>query len=186
MRRFFIRSLLSLCLVAASVLPASAQSLLDREWMAQATPAKVQALLGRTDVNARTEGGDTPLLLAAASNKDPAVAALLIDRGANINARNRIGLTPLHVSAAFNKTPAVIALLLDRGADINAQTEDGDTPLHAAALGNAPPAVFTLLLDRGADATLRSKSGELPIDYVDENAAIKGTQVYWRLNDARF
>ena len=41
-------------------------------------------------------------------------------------------------------------------------------------------------LDRGADATLRDNQNKLPADYADENEALQGTDVYWRLNDARF
>ena len=46
--------------------------------------------------------------------------------------------------------------------------------------------MVALLLDRGADATLRDNNGRLPIDLADENKALKGTDVYWQLNDARF
>ena len=70
---------------------------------------------------------------AAANNTEPAVIALLLDRGADIAARDDSGRTPLHGAAANNTEPAVIALLLDRGADIAAKSDSGWTPLHGAA-----------------------------------------------------
>ncbi len=118
MRSLLTRRLLALCLVAVFAQPAFAQSLLDWDWMKQATPAAVQALL---------------------------------DRGANVNARAEYGVTPLHL-APSNENPAAVALLLDRD----------------------------------ADATLRDKENTLPFDEAKKNGKLKGTAVYWRLNDARF
>ena len=86
----------------------------------------------------------------------------------------------------FNKNPAVLTLLLNRGANVNARYDTGATPLHWATDSNENPAVLTLLLDRGADATLRDKENKLPFDYAKENEKLKDTDVYWRLNDARF
>ena len=43
-----------------------------------------------------------------------------------------------------------------------------------------------LLLDRGADATLHDNQNRLPVDPAKENSLLQGTDVYWRLNDARF
>ena len=69
---------------------------------------------------------------------------------------------------------------------MNARDERGQTPLHRAAWLNRNPAVVALLLDRGADATLRDKDGKVPVEIAAENEALQGTDVYWRLNDARF
>ena len=60
------------------------------------------------------------------------------------------------------------------------------TPLHWAARSNANPAVVALLLDRGADATLRDNDNKLPVDLAEENEHLQGTDVSWRLHDARF
>ncbi len=48
------------------------------------------------------------------------------------------------------------------------------------------PAVVALLLDAGADPAAKDKEGKTPRDYAKVNAAIKGTDPYWRLNEARF
>ena len=47
-------------------------------------------------------------------------------------------------------------------------------------------AMVTLLLDRGADPKLRDKEGKRPVDYAKENEALKGTDVYRRLQNASF
>ena len=54
------------------------------------------------------------------------------------------------------------------------------------AVVSARPVAAQLLLDRGANITARDKDGNLPIDYAKVNEALKGTDVYWRLHDARF
>ena len=79
-----------------------------------------------------------------------------------------------------------MALLLDRGADLNARSGFGWTTLHRAAWHNKNPAVVALLLDRGADAKLRDRGGLLSVYYADMNEALKGTDVYWRLQDTQF
>lgn len=41
-------------------------------------------------------------------------------------------------------------------------------------------------LEAGGDVHARDGSNKTPFDYAKENAALKGTDVYWRLNEARF
>ena len=182
----------------------------------RATPAAVQERLDSgAAVNARDEHGNTPLHWAARENAPLAVMALLLDGGAAVNARDVLGYTPLHWAAGnaplavvallldrgaavdaqdrggntplhLADTPAVAALLLDRGADLTGRNYSGQTPLHTAARFNDNPAVVALLLDRGADATLRDDKNKLAFDLAKENEHLQGTDVYWRLNDARF
>ena len=75
---------------------------------------------------------------------------------------------------------------LQAGADPNARDEDGETPLHAAAENIANPSVIAVLLDAGADPKVLDNDGKLPFDYAEDNEKIKGTNAYWKLNDARF
>ena len=52
------------------------------------------ALAAGADVNAKNDGGFTPLH-AAALNGHKEIAELLIEKGANLNAKDRRGRTPL-------------------------------------------------------------------------------------------
>ena len=78
------------------------------------------------------------------------------------------------------------AALLDAGADPNAREEFGFTPLHQAAAFNVNPAVTTALLDAGADPNARAEDGQTAWDLAQDNEALKGTDVWWRLNETRF
>ena len=47
-------------------------------------------------------------------------------------------------------------------------------------------AVIEVLLAAGADPMARNVEGETPWDLVKRNRELKGSDAYWRLNDARF
>ena len=91
--------------------------------------------------------GLAPLHWALAS-EDPAITALLLDRGSPVDVRSTQGATPL-MTAAQSASVDKVRLLLDRGADVNARDGRGFTALHRAAeLGRLE--ILRLLLDRGA------------------------------------
>ena len=154
---------------------------------ATGTAEEVQSVIRkRANVNARRQDGATPLMLAALSNPNPKVLAVLIDAGANVNARGEDGITPLMV-AAESSTPGVIELLIDAGADVNPRsTFYRATPLMWAAGFNPNPEVIALLLDAGADGRAKDREGKTAFDYAKENEALVGTDVYWRLHDAQY
>lgn len=103
-----------------------------------------------------------------------------------MNERNKDGRTPLHLAAGNGKTPAIVKVLLRARAAPNARDKNGWTPLHLAAEFSKTPAVVEALLAAGADPAAEDKEGKTPWHYAKENAALKGTEVYWRLNDGRF
>ena len=109
----------------------------------------------------------------------------LLNAGANLDARsNRLLLTPLHL-AVDSESVAVVQVLLAFGAAADPRDTFGGTPLHWAAYRTSP-ALIMALLDAGADPKARNKKGEIPWDNAQKNKALKGTDAYWRLNDARF
>lgn len=143
------------------------------------------------DVNARTEWEWewTPLVLAAAVaatyNTNPDVLSVLIKAGSDVNARDVNGMSLL-MGAVKYTNPDVLSVLINAGADVNTRDEDGSTPLMYAADLNTNPDVLSVLINAGADMSARDKWGDTAFDYAKNNYAIKGTKVYWKLNDARY
>ena len=133
---------------------------------------------------------------------------MLLEAGANPNARDESGQTPLHRAAGSGNAEAIEALAA-AGANLEARNESGQTPLHKAAERGTVEVVETLLagylkedsqakrargtveavetlLAGGADLAARDNDDKLPFDYARDNEHLKGTDVYWKLNQARF
>ena len=111
---------------------------------------------------------------------------VLLEAGADLNAREENGWTPLHLAAGSSETPGIIAALLEAGADLNARDRFGQPPLHTAARSSKIPGIVTALLEAGADLNVRDQSDKTPGDMIPEDSPLRGSDVYWRLNDARF
>ena len=114
---------------------------------AAANPAKVRLLLDAgADVNAASQIGRTPLIVAASANGSAEAVQLLLAKGAKVNVADDVGITPI-AAAAIVDDGDVVKLLLDNGADVNLQATTGQaaTPLMGAAtngnLGDRPHAV---------------------------------------------
>ena len=91
--------------------------------------------------------------------------------------------------AAFSETAAaVVAALLEAGANLEARDAFGCTPLHYAARAELPgtATVVAALLEAGADRNARDNDDKRPLVYAEDNEQLKGTDAYWKLNDARF
>jgi uncharacterized protein len=149
------------------------------------TPESVQeAIDAGADVNARDEYGLTPLMRAVSPEK-PDVVRVLLAAGANLEARDLHGWTVL-MHAVMHEATATLRLLIDAEANLEASFGEGVTALSLAAAVNREPDVLHMLLDAGADGTARDKDGRTAFDWASENTALRGTDAYWRLNDARF
>jgi ankyrin repeat protein len=112
--------------------------------------------------------------------------AACLEAGADSNARDEFGQTPLHLAAKSNESPAIIEALIAAGADINARDKYGQTSLHWAAKYSENPAVIEAFIAAGADISAKDSYGKLPFDLAEQNEYIKGTNVYWILNEGRF
>ena len=110
-----------------------------------------------------------PPLHRAAVNGNPAVAALLLEAGADVLARGSTGWTVLH-DVVGNSNPEVLAVLVDAGAELEAVAEFPDshwaygsrTPLLEAAGVSREPAIVTALVEAGADINARVTGTTLP------------------------
>ena len=94
----------------------------------------IQVLLDYgVNVNAQTDLGPTPLLVASWSfnRTDLKVVRLLLDRGADPNMQLRGGETPLHRASRDGKIE-MARLLIDRGASVALKDAVGKTPLDYA------------------------------------------------------
>ena len=104
-------------------------------------------------------------LNAAVSNPDPAVAALLLERGADPNAKGWNGLFVIH-GAVTRDDLEVAEALLERGADVNARDASGATPLHWATRTEIGAEMVSLLVDSGADAAVTDNHGQTPLHWL--------------------
>lgn len=137
--------------------------------------------------NARTEQGESPVLLAAYHQQPDAVAVLaehaqldvfeaaVVGRAERLDEllsaepslvgkRTPDGWTALHLAAFFGPT-ASTERLLAHGADVRAvsQNAQANTPLHAALAGRGDPAVVEQLLLGGADVNAGAAQGVTPL-----------------------
>ncbi len=139
-------------------------------WKSATVKAVSRCLEAGSDPSVR-QGADgwTPLHLAAAYNRNPAIIAALVAEGADPNVRGISAETPLHKAAAHTPTPAVIATLVVEGADPNAKDIYGETPLHEAAANNKNAAVIVALVEAGGDPKAKENSGETPLHKAARN-----------------
>jgi uncharacterized protein len=112
-----------------------------------------------TQVEVRTEQGESPLMLAALKGQVE-ICSQLIAREAVVN---KTGWTPLHYAASSGNTQ-LVQLLLDHYAYIDAESPNGSTPLMMAARYGSDDAVQTLLHE-GADPTIKNALGLTALDF---------------------
>lgn len=114
--------------------------------------------------------GDTPLHIAAASNR-PDLAKLLLAKGADPNAENRMRARPLHYAVDGGpgsptwdpkRQARLIRLLLEAGADLDASDRHGTPALHRAIRNRCAEAV-RVLIELGADPRRPNGKGSKPL-----------------------
>ena len=151
--------------------PALAGRRFETEFLAEQIPHQLYA-------------GDTLLHLAAAAVQ-PAVAAALIEAGADVSAANRRGTQPIHYACDPRPThkivwnPAaqerLIRLLVLAGADPNSADNSGVMPMHRAVRARSEAAVRALLAC-GANAQTRSgQNGSTPLHLAVTPSGASGT-----------
>ncbi len=193
---------LALVILSFGALPALAQSCEGwenegKEYWEAITLEQIQTCLNNgADIKAQNNKGDSPLHHIASSNANPEIIKILVKAGANLNMHNELGMTPLHGAGAQSNHLEVIMALIDVGADVNAQGRyrlpngqkqfGGWTPLHWAASDNENPEIIMIMLKAGADGKIENDIGQTPFDLAKDNAAIKGTDAYWALNEAQY
>ncbi|XP_031561478.1 transient receptor potential cation channel subfamily A member 1 homolog [Actinia tenebrosa] len=162
------------CLIEAS---ANLRSL-DEEQM---TPLHFACVEGHLDIAkllfeaAELEGGwstvskmvtdqdreeETPLHLAV-EGRNPELAKLCLDKGANVNAVKMNMSTALHL-AATDGDRAIVRMLIQHDANVEAKNALQETPLHRAALFNRTD-VIEDLLKHGACIECRDKDKDTPL-----------------------
>lgn len=114
-------------------------------------------------VNAHSPDGFTGLGFACFF-RQPGVARLLLDQGANpsLASSNGLHLAPLHSAVAADSFE-LVDLLLARGAEPNPKESSGSTPLHNAA-GHGIREIIERLLAAGADRAAANNEGKTPSD----------------------
>jgi ankyrin repeat protein len=94
--------------------------------------------------------GDTPLMLAIASNTNCLpLARMLVAHGANVNLADNSGRTALDIAVLYGQIP-VVQLLLEHGAKINAPDKEGNRPLSYAGVWTMDKPMKEFLLAHGA------------------------------------
>jgi ankyrin repeat protein len=119
-------------------------------------------------VDAKSQGGSTPLVEAVAQN-NVQISQYLVDHGADVNSKDEDGKTPLFWAAERGHAEAT-NFLIANGADVNAKMSDGTTPLQAA-LDQGETATADILKAAGAGASgssSSSSSGGISSDEADE------------------
>lgn len=143
-------------------------------WAAQGGHGEVVAALlahkEGVDVNAVTDLGATPLVLAAGAGHVQVVRQLLELDEVDCGWKLAGGLSALHYAAHAGYEEVVVELLrYGKGVDVNEVTEIGSTPLHLAATFGQPEVVRVLLDQDGIEYDLKDVNGATPLDVAMQN-----------------
>lgn len=138
------------------------------------------------DVMSRIIGRQTTLIRAVIENSNREVISFLINAGVDVHARDIQDATAI-IWAPKGKIPVeAITILIEAGANVNACDRFGQTALMNAVSYSDDIKVIRTLLDIGANASLKNEDGKTAFDLIGGKETLKNTDVYWRLNDARY
>ena len=126
----------------------------------------------RLDVTVANAWGETPLHMAALSNKRLLFLEKLLDLGKiDVNAQRNDGKTALMVAACLNATECVEELLRVHGIDVNLIDRDGRTAFHLACFFGSvevakklqeDPRVHVTTMDNDRDTPLMTACRKVP------------------------
>ncbi|OAN47432.1 hypothetical protein A6A04_20345 [Paramagnetospirillum marisnigri] len=91
---------------------------------------------------------------------NPAIAKILLDRGADLSARSDNGWTPLRMALKYNKSDELVLYLLERGADINDIDNNGNDLIYETLFLSCRPKALGILLDAGIDPNKKGRRDE--------------------------
>lgn len=150
--------LLALVFAILNVASATSQAAVIHDAAKSGDLDEIQRLVVKgVDVNEKTIGDETPLMVAALAGNGEIVNYLL-QRGADINAQSASGLTALHAAAYAGQTE-IVSLLVARGAIVNnSSNRFATTPLILATEENHIETVSSLLA-HGADINAVEMNG---------------------------
>jgi ankyrin repeat protein len=119
---------------------------------------RVRSLIASCDVDVPDGEASTPLIWAAANNRQD-LLHWLIAKGANVNHQTRYGYCGLHF-AGQNKLAEIASILLGAGAETELRDVYGNTPLWTAGFNaRGDFTVFLALLKQGASLENRNNAG---------------------------
>lgn len=105
---------------------------------------------------------ELPPLAYTILNNQLAIAAVLLEHGAEVNKSDENKVSMLHLAVRYNRRKFV-KLLLDRGAKVSAVDYEADTPLHYAAYYADLVLLFDLIENSAVDFNALNCRNETPL-----------------------
>jgi len=143
--------------------------------------AIVETLIKKgANINARGDGGSTPLINASQDGRFK-VVEMLIKKGADINLATNSGSTALGLSS-FNGYKNIVKVLLENGANVSAKDAHNKTAIfYASVAGNDD--IVNMLVAYGADFHEQTKRDIYSIKGVVTNVDVPGNNFTVKIMD---